>query len=158
MNISMVGLIISVIFLIGSIYALWISVLEHRVKLVGLETEAKVLSVERVVPSGFYSFLPKKEGTLACDYLLRLSYSNSAGHQVQIYTWVAARVKIKGGQRFTFFSEGDMFPIRYIEKHPHRIVILLDKVMQRQGRVFPIFLWAFCICLIVAIISMSFIT
>ena len=51
-----------------------------------------------------------------------------------------------------------MFPIRYIEKHPHRIVILLDKVMQRQGRVFPIFLWAFCICLIVAIISMSFIT
>jgi hypothetical protein len=140
------------VFLVGSMYALYASVIERKVKLSGLSTEARVIKVERAIPSGLSSIFHNKKGSFECDYLLRLSYMNLAGKQRQISTSVAARMKVVEGMRFPFFSEGDTLLIRYSEKHPRTVVILQETIKQRQGNIFPIVLWAFCSGLIVAII------
>jgi len=157
MNTNMLFLIVPLVFLAGSGYALVVAVLERKVKLSGVKTTAKVLKVERTVPHGLGSFLPKKEGGFGCDYLLWLSYRNLAGKQVEIFTSVVARMKVKGGKRFPYFAEGDTFGIRYSERHPRSVVILLEKIEKRQGRLFPIVLWAFCSGLLVAIIITVFV-
>lgn len=138
--------------LAGSIYELYASVIERKVKYSGQSTEAKVIKVERVIPSGLGSLFHKKNGTIECDYLLQLSYTNLVGKKMQISTTVAARMKVVEGVRFSFFSEGDTILIRYSEKYPRNVVIFLESIKQRQGNVFPIVLWTFCAVLLAAIL------
>lgn len=158
MNTTTLFLIVPFMFLIGSIYALSVSVLERRVKLSGSKAVARVVKVERAILSGLASLLPGKEGAYKCDYLLRLSYSTSAGKPMEVSTTVAARMKIREGKRLPFFAEGDRIPIRYSEKHPRSVVVLMETIEQRQGRIFPIVLWAFCSSLLVAIIVTVFVS
>jgi len=140
------------VFLIGSIYALYVSFIEREVKLSGLSAEARVIKVERAIPSGLSSIFHNKNGVFECDYLLRLSFTKLSGTQMQVCTTVAARMKVVEGMRFPFFSEGDTLSIRYSEKHPQSVVVLLETIKQRQGGAFPVILWFFCTCLLAAIV------
>jgi hypothetical protein len=150
-------LCVPIIFLIGSVYALYTSVIERKVKLSGLKTEARVTKVEKAIPSGLSSVFHNKDGSFDCDYLLRLSYTNPAGKKMRVSTYVAARMKVVEGMRFPFFSEGDTLHVRYSEKHPRCVVIVQETIKQRQGNIFPIVLWAFCSGLLIAIVVATFI-
>lgn len=152
MDINILFFLVPCIFLVGSGYALVASVLERKVKFSGVKTGARVVKVYKAIPNGLGSFLPKKDGDFGCDYLLQLTYKNQAGKQVKISTSVRARMKVKNGKRFPYFAEGDTFLIRYSDRYPRCVVILLEQVEKRQGRMFPIVLWAFCSALLVAII------
>lgn len=150
-------LIPTFIFLM-SLYSLLNELLIRRLQKVGKETEAKVVSVDHTVAFGFRRFLgvnpkkPNKERTFGCDYIVSLEYVLEDGREMNVQTTVPARMRVCAGERIPYLKEGDVVPIRYSERSPQRLVVMLQEVVRRQQRPFRLIEWMVCTVVMGAIL------
>ncbi len=149
-----------IIFLAVSLCAFTIVLYDLLLLKHGQTAQATVLRVEHAIATGLRSFLTvafkgKKNEALdiSCDYILQLAYADDAGQAHEVSVSVPALLKIKNGQRFRYFREGDTLAIRYRSGKPSSVQIDDPEIIKRQRFVPKLILWGACVILSAAILA-----
>lgn len=153
----LIDLLLPALVLALCVYRLAAELVIRRLQLHGAEATAVVVTVNHTVAVGLRSLLatiakkPEKERQFGCDYILTLRFPLQSGGDTTVQTAVPARMKLAGGERLPYFMEGDSIPIRYDERHPKRLVVMLDAVVRRQGRLLWPVLWGVSAAIMLAV-------
>lgn len=145
--------IIPLLFLFASIYALYDAAVLRATKLRGNSSYAQVVKVEHTIPFGIRKFLSKRDGGIGCDYVVRIAFPTKDGASVSVRTTVHSRMKIVNGKRIPLFVEGDHIPIKYHPRFQKAVYFNMDPIKDRQGTLFPIVVWGCCTVLLLCIVS-----
>lgn len=135
-----------------SIWALSCAVSEYIVKKKGKPEKATVIRVRQVIPTGFRRISNGKDGVFSCDYILSILLAGGKETQMTAH----ARLRIKDGKRYLFFAPGDVIDIMHDFRFPRTFVFMDGLPSSRQGRVGPIILWSFCTLMLLALSVMWF--
>ncbi len=146
-------IIIPVLFLLASIYALCDAIVMRSTRFHGYKSYAKIVKVEHTIPFGFRRFLSKRDGSIGCDYVVRISFPTKEGRCVSTKTTVHARMKIANGKRIPFFVEDNRVPIRYHRLFQKVVYFDVDPIKERQGTFAPVVVWGSCVLLLSCIVA-----
>lgn len=130
-------LLAALVFVI-SVWMLSTSWIEWQVRTKGVKKTAKVLKVERAIPTGWRRLFVRSDGSFDCDYLLTIALEG------RTLTGVLCRsgMRIVKGKRVLRFREGDQIEVLFLEKYAKSPMVATSKA--RGGSVLAVWLWAFC--------------
>ena len=153
-------MLLCIIFLAVSLGAFAVVLYDLLVLKHGQTAQATVQHVEHAIATGLRSFLTvafkgKKDEALdiSCDYILQLAYTDATENEHEISVSVPALMKIKNGERFRYFREGDTLTIRYWSRNPSSVQIEDPEIIKRQRFIPKLVLWGISVILSASILT-----